>query len=158
MSLERLPLPFLGSRVREPLEPLQHVPVITEHVHPFVISEQHVDPPARAPGLALQADQQINRLTNLVAAIQDVAGLDQAGRPAAPFPLGVDQARGLEDLGQPRPRAVDVADGDDPWPGRTLRRHARRVQGDECQDAGREEKRESAAQWSAVERRSRLVA
>ena len=81
----------------------QHVPVITEDVHPFVIAEQHVDPPARAPRLALEAHQQIDRLANLVAAIQDVAGLDQPGGAAAPFLLGVDQAGRLEDRASPVP-------------------------------------------------------
>ena len=85
-----------------------------------MIAEQHVDAPAGAPGLTLEAHQQIDRLADLGAAIQDVAGLDQPGRAAAPFPLGVDQAGGLEDLGQPGPAPWMSPMATIRWPGRGL--------------------------------------
>ena len=44
--------------------------------------------------------------------VEIVAGLDERGRPAAPFPIGVDEVGGLKDPDEGIPCAVHVADRD----------------------------------------------
>ena len=68
---------------------------------------------AGAAGVALEPPQQIDHLAGVVAAIEDVAGLDQDGAAAAPAIAGVDQARGPQNRDELIVGAVDVADGDD---------------------------------------------
>ena len=114
MGFERFALPLVRTCVREALELLRrHVTEVVKDVHAFVIAEQRVDPAAGATRLPLEAHQQVDRLAAVGAPIQDVAGLHQPRGAAAPFLLAIDQSGRLENRHQPRPLAVDVADGDD---------------------------------------------
>ena len=108
---------------------------LVEQVHHLVIAEQGLDTPTGAPCFLFEPHQQVERLSYLGAAIEDVARLDEHGRAAGPLPLGVDHASGLQDLDELVERSVHVADGDHPWPGRfrggwSTRLHGRDPLGD----------------------------
>ena len=51
-------------------------------------------------------------LPNRATPVEIVAGLDERGHPAAPFPIGVDEIGGLKDPDEGVPCAVHVADRD----------------------------------------------
>ena len=64
--------------------------------------------------LALERHHQVEDLAHLGAAVGQVAGLHQRRGAAGPAPSGVDETGRLQDRGQAREAAMDVADGDDP--------------------------------------------
>ena len=100
------------------------VPELVQQVHHLVVAEQRLDPSAGALGLVLEPHQEVERLPHLGAAVEDVAGLHEDRRAARPLPLGVDEARGLQNFDELIERAVDVADGDDARPGAACDRRA----------------------------------
>ena len=89
--------------------------------------------PRAAGGLGgpLEPPHQIERLPRVVAAIDEVAQLDDVGPSADPTQLAVHDTSDFQDFDKPVVGAVDVADGDDaldvvPFAragGRKLRRH-----------------------------------
>ncbi len=78
-----------------------------------MVPEEGLDASARAPGLFLEPHEEVERLAHLGAAVEDVTRLHEDRRPPDPLPLGVDEARGLQDFHELIERAVHVPDGDD---------------------------------------------
>ena len=82
-----------------------------------MVAEQHFGAAAGGLGLRFEIHQQIEHLPDRAATVEIVAGLHEGGRAARPFPIGADEAGGLQDGGERVAGAVNVAD----------RNHARRL-------------------------------
>jgi hypothetical protein len=77
-----------------------------------VVAEEGVDTTPGAPGVALEAHQEIQGLAGPGTAVEDVADLDQVGGPGHPAELVVQDAGQLEDRHEVVIGAMDVSDRD----------------------------------------------
>ncbi len=93
------------------------VPPVAEHAHQLVIPEQRQHTPAGARRVALQAAQQIQDPARVVAAIEDVTGLNQDRPAPGPAIARIEQAGGAQDGDEAVVGAVDVAHGHHPLGG-----------------------------------------
>ena len=77
-----------------------------------MIPQENLDASSSAPGLVLEAHEEVEDLPDGATPVEIVAGLDERRRSAAPFPIGVDEVGGLENSDEGIPCAVHVADRD----------------------------------------------
>ena len=82
-----------------------------------MVSEEHLDPTAGFFGFLLQAAQQPRDGDCVVAAVEEISGLNQDRLAADPSILLVDQFDGTQDGGQRALSPMDVANGVDRWAG-----------------------------------------
>ena len=83
-----------------------------EEVHDLVVAEEELHAAAGPLRLILEPHEEVERLTHLGPAVEDVAGLHEDRAAAGPPKLGVDEARRLQDFDERIERTVDVADRD----------------------------------------------
>ncbi len=105
-------------------------------IHGLVVAEDALHPTARGLGLGLEADEEIEGLTDMEPAIEEIAELDIGRVATGPLQVLVDDPGFLQDRGQAFEVAVDIADCDDStrMGGRRRQRHRQRERQDEICD------------------------
>ena len=122
-----------------------HQAKVAEHAGDLVVAHQLVPRAAGGLGGPLEPPHQIERLPRVVAAVDDIAQLDDVGPSSDPTQLAVHDAGDLQDFDKSVVGAVHVADGDhalDVVPlARAGGRNLRRREGEERDDDDGSERR-----------------